>query len=225
MLFRSGLCAGSTVVCQRGSWSCSYPDGYEATETSCDGEDNDCDGTIDDATIVPDDTCPQLGVCAGLATCDGSLGWNCHLPVTYQVDETICDGLDNDCDGRVDEAESLLLPDVTGLGCPPTAGVCATPRAFCAKTTNAPTCTYGPYYEAGGETLCDGLDNDCNGQVDDLPKHVCGVGACKNEVPACVSGVPQACRPLQPPSASDIPGDGIDNDCDEIGRASCRERV
>ena len=41
--------------------------------------------------------------------------------------------------------------------------------------------------EAGPEEeVCDGLDNDCNGEVDDPHPLRCGDGVCAVEVPACV---------------------------------------
>jgi hypothetical protein len=68
-------------------------------------------------------------------------------------------------------------------------------------------CTPG----APSPEVCDGLDNNCDGQVDEgLPPLTCGVGACVRTVPACVSGVPQTCTPGAP---SPETCDGVDNDC------------
>ncbi len=58
---------------------------------------------IDDP--VPTGVCNTKGVCAnGAAYCDPLTGeWACNYPDEYEADETSCDGLDNDCDGKVDE--------------------------------------------------------------------------------------------------------------------------
>jgi hypothetical protein len=63
--------------------------------------------------------------------------------------------------------------------------------------------------------VCDGLDNNCNGKVDeDLGTETCGVGACENTVDKCVDGEPNTCVPLDP--SPEICDDGIDNDCDAL---------
>jgi hypothetical protein len=59
--------------------------------------------------------------------------------------------------------------------------------------------------------VCNGFDDDCNGVVDDMPPEVCGLGACRVEVPACLDGEPVGCVPGTP--VPEVCGNGIDDDC------------
>jgi hypothetical protein len=74
----------------------------------------------------------------------------------------VCDGVDNDCNGQVDD--NVLA----GPACPLTRGVCAGKTRACVDggfETECSAATYGPDYQAY-ETRCDGKDNDCDGEVD-----------------------------------------------------------
>ena len=65
----------------------------------------------------------------------------------------------------------------------------------------------------GGEEVCDGLDNDCNGAPDDaIAEITCGVGACARKA-ACVNGIMPACEPGQPTQEV---CDQQDNNCDGV---------
>lgn len=64
---------------------------------------------------------------------------------------------------------------------------------------------------AGGE-VCNGLDDDGDGSVDeDVPDITCGVGICEVSVAGCEGGVPSQCFPGSPGSES---CNGLDDDCD-----------
>ena len=115
-----GECKAGVQVCSGNrSWGPCLGEVLPEVET-CDNKDNDCNGQVDD--MVSDaPLCPLTrGVCfnkvqqcidgAYLGTC-GSVEYG----TDYQVAETRCDGLDNDCDGTADGAPpKVLIPGCYG---------------------------------------------------------------------------------------------------------------
>ena len=219
-----GLCAGSVPSCLGvDGWVCPLPPGYEPTpEQSCDGLDNDCNGTVDDApdgcACVDDEqeACGQdRGTCrAGVHTCDDGRWGPCEGG-QGPTDER-CNGEDDDCDEATDEAAELQ-------GAPPCPelGVCAGSSAECRGAAGW-ACPEPARYEDDVETSCDGLDNDCDGATDELeglsPDREClSEGVCQGTQPQCVGAQGWSCMyPALYLEGPESVCDGFDNDCNGL---------
>jgi hypothetical protein len=129
----------------------------------CNGRDDDCDGMTDEGLTPPAMFCNPNGVCAGTApTCTGAGGWVCMYPATFEAAESRCDGLDNDCDGMIDEPFPMR-----GTSCGSGTGACRrTGTLVCNATMDGLRCTAAAAGSPADEQ-CNNIDDDCDGMTDE----------------------------------------------------------
>lgn len=207
----------------------------------CNNEDDDCDTLIDEDFSNLGDACHDngIGVCRGFGTyvCNGSEnGTTCQVttPGASPSSES-CDGLDNDCDTKIDEGGvcggcanvevcNNLDDDCDGTIDENLSRACGTDVGECVKGTES--CVAGAWQgcnAVGPSTeICDAKDNNCDGLTDgfaqscsSLPGGNPNTGICHPGTricPANGNGTFGSCVGEVVPQAELC--DGIDNDCD-----------
>jgi len=201
------------------------------------------------ANALPDSPACQAGACrfvciAGFADLDGDLNsGNPPGPNNNGCEHTCdrwptvaeeCNGLDDDCDGQVDEglpaSQDICDQGVAGSPCD---GVLATCRVgpggvtswWCDYPAGVETDSSNPNVVLSMETQCDGADGDCDGAVDDDfgvgdPCDNGALGSCRvTGTVVCDTVTSTKCN-LPPPASWPQPADevcnGQDDDCDGL---------
>ena len=220
----AGECGGRRTCGLLGVWG---PCDIQPVPEVCDGVDNDCDGVIDG----PGAACPTGSTCVG-GVCQGQC-------LTCTAANAQCGVVSDGCGGMLDCGACSPFEACVGNRCVPMGGECVPGEVgtcvagVCIgnRTCDA-TGTWGPCDIQPMVEICDGVDNDCDGMIDEgalcSPDAVCENGVCvvtgcvdPSQCPAgqdCVAGV---CQP-----ASAVCGDGVRDGmeaCDgpDLGGATC----
>ncbi len=206
------MCGSDTGACVAGTQSCidgmlgPCTGAVGPTTETCNGIDDDCDGLVDQGLVS---ACGDTeGACEpGTSTCVDGVWQPCEGATDPEPEW--CNSIDDDCDGVID--------DGTALVCGSDVGACATGLSECTGGS------YGPCVgEIGpGSETCNGIDDDCDGAVDEMLSQPCGsdVGECSLGSQTCSAGVWGPCLGALGPWTEGC--NTVDDDCDGMTDEGC----
>ena len=203
---------GTPEVCPNGGNDCDDSAAVVNPQMaeSCNLIDDNCNGEKDEG--LGEETC-GVGVCEHtIQRCQAGDIVSCD-PMEGAKDE-VCDQLDNDCDGKVDEDVPGCCEPGAMEECSKNEGICEKGVRECNPNGNWGACSgQEPVAE-----LCDGLDNDCDGITDNGNPGggvSCGtnIGECKTGVTSCTGDPEEYLCEGEIPWTLEV-CDGKDNDCD-----------
>ena len=161
-----------------------YPGAVEA----CNGVDEDCDALVDEDFDLDLDTFFD-GADPGCVTVYGSVDCDDAVAAVFPGATELCDLLDGDCDGAVDEDFDLDGDGyMAGTGC----------AAVYADLDCDDDATTGPGVYPTASELCDAIDSNCDGSLLDGFSDIDG-----DLLPDCIDG------------DADGDGDPASTDCDD----------
>ncbi|MEC8023577.1 MAG: MopE-related protein, partial [Myxococcota bacterium] len=191
------------------------PQGYSCSvDGQCTNDIGECECSALHIALQSKTDCVNanvLGACAGTRQCTPAGLTECDA-ATPSLE--ICDGLDNDCNGIIDEAVAGDCTIDNEFGSCPGTIACVGANEICQGTPPS-------------SDVCDGVDNDCDGSTDDghPDSDDDGVADCVDPdkdddgVPNEQDNCPLVQNEAQTNSDFDTDGDACDNDDDDDGVA------
>ncbi len=165
-----------------------------------------------DFSILGCTDAPPIGFVATTGDCDD------FRKAVYPGAQELCNMIDDNCDGQIDEnaVPVELWPDADGDGYyDARTEKVGTPKIGCAglKGWAAEPGDCQPMNKAinpGAAEVCNNVDDDCDGDVDERVRPTCGEGWCRREAPGCDV---QYCVPGTPIKEK---CNFLDDDCDGL---------
>jgi MYXO-CTERM domain-containing protein len=207
----TGYCSPGTEICSNGNWgSCQ---GYQGPRSeSCNNIDDNCNGSVDEGVVR---TCgSNVGVCStGVEYCSSGNWGTCEGDDPGGTET--CNGQDDDCDGSADEDFANK-----GGSCSEGVGACRDGGTFvCSADGSGTTCSATP--SSPSAEICNGIDDNCDGQVDENLTRSCGqsTGMCQTGTETCSNGNWGACQGGVTPQTETC--NGSDDNCDGTTDEGC----